>query len=101
MFYLNSLHKDIKHYYAIISLHKNNNIINYEIVYTELKRTLTIQFENVFPNKILGWKETYTSGYGSHKKELTTEASKIKDLKVAYWNKKFNKDRYLRDSLGL
>jgi len=101
MFYLNSLHKDFKPYKANLSKIKNKETIQYTIEYPELSRKVIIDFEAEFPNKIIGWNETYESGYGKNKKTLTTEASRIKSLKVDYWAKKFNSNKHLRDSLGL
>jgi len=101
IFYLNSLHKDITPYEASISLKENPIVFDYEINYPKLNRKITIQFENSFPNKILGWTETYSSGYGKSKKTLTTEATRINSIKTTYWNKNKNEDKYLRDSLGL
>ena len=101
MFYLTSLHKEIKAYKAILSKEKNGDVINYTIQYPELNRKVVINFETKFPNKIMGWTETYESGFGKSKKTLTTKATRLNSLKVDYWNKKTNKDKYLRDSLGL
>ena len=73
----------------------------YTISYPELKRTLKIQFNLNFPYDVLSWEETFVSGFGTHAKELTTKATKIKTIKSAYWTQNGNKDDGLRQTLGL
>ena len=73
----------------------------YIIYYSELKRTLTINFNTAFPHDISGWEESYPEGYGANAKILTTKATKIKTLKSAYWGKNSNADESLRETLGL
>ncbi len=63
-------------------------------------RKVTIYFESVFPYEILGWEETYMSGFGKPE-ELTTKARRIKVIKSPYWSKNSNADRELRKQLGL
>lgn len=63
-------------------------------------RKLAIYFENNFPHTILGWQETYLSGFGKPER-LTTTAKRINTIKSAYWGKNSNKDRELRKELGL
>ncbi len=70
----------------------------YEIQYDD--RSLTIYFESAFPHTILGWEETYLSGFGNPEK-LTTKAKRINTIKSAYWGKNSNKDRAIRKELGL
>ena len=71
---------------------------SYEIVYDD--RSLIIYFESSFPHKILGWEETYISGFGNPEK-LTTKAKRINTIMSAYWGKNSNKDRIIRKELGL
>ncbi|GAA4279044.1 septum formation inhibitor Maf [Aquimarina mytili] len=94
-------HKEIKAYSAKASIEKQNNTRIYTIEYPELKRTISITFGNSFPYEIQGWKETFRSGFGPNAKELTTKATKIKQIKSAYWGKNSNADEALRDELGL
>lgn len=70
----------------------------YEIRYVD--RSLSIYFEPAFPHKILGWKETYLSGFGNPEM-LTTKAKRINTIKSAYWGKNSNNDRAIRQELGL
>ncbi len=94
-------HKELKAYKAIATQKKEGKYNHYSIYYPEAERTLTIKYTNHFPYTIEGWQETFTSGYGNHKKELTTSAKRIKTINSPYWSKNGNKDLYLRDSLGL
>ncbi|WP_436514928.1 hypothetical protein [Ekhidna sp. To15] len=70
----------------------------YEIKYDD--RSLSIYFESTFPHTILGWEETYMSGFGNPEM-LTTKAKRINTIKSAYWGKNSNKDRAIRKELGL
>ena len=70
----------------------------YELTYEG--RTLAIYFETRFPYTILGWEDTYLSGFG-RAKELKTTARRIKTIKSSYWNQHKNADRKLRRKLGL
>ncbi|GAB4160908.1 MAG: hypothetical protein Tsb0033_17530 [Winogradskyella sp.] len=90
-------HKDIKAYDAFASLEKGTYTINY----SELDRTLKINFNPEFPYDILGWEETTTSGFGASTKTLTTKATKLQTIKSAYWNNNNNADESLRSILKL
>ncbi|OIQ30476.1 MAG: septum formation inhibitor Maf [Bacteroidetes bacterium MedPE-SWsnd-G2] len=90
-------HIDIKSYQAIASL--NNN--SYTIQYPELNRTLSIEFSTEAPFHILGWEETFISGFGASAQELTTKATLIKRINSDYWNKNHNSDLHLRNELQL
>ena len=95
-------HIPMKAYNAEVTLSNSDNTTStYTISYPELNRTLTIHFNTTFPYDILGWKETTQSGYGANAKTLTTTATKIKQLKSAYWSKNSVKDSILRKELGL
>ncbi len=63
-------------------------------------RELMIYFEPEFPHEILGWEETYLSGFGRPER-LTTIAKRNKTIKSAYWGKNSNEDRKIRKELGL
>ena len=101
MEYLRLGHKELKAYRAILNLKQNESISIYNIQYPELKRELTIHFENKFPYAIEKWEDTYVSGFGKEEEALTTKATKIKSIKIAYWSQNRNKDVILRDTLGL
>lgn len=95
--YTRLLHKPIKTYKANATLTEDS----YSITYPEINRTLTINFNPKFPHDILGWEETFKSGFGANAKELTTKATKLKTIKSAYWGKNTNKDEVLRETLQL
>ncbi|WP_246454824.1 septum formation inhibitor Maf [Hyunsoonleella aquatilis] len=90
-------HASIKAYEAKATL----NTGSYTLSYPNLNRTLTINFNPNFPYDILGWEETFKSGFGSSVKTLTTKASKLKTIKSPYWQMNHNKDEVLRDTLLL
>jgi hypothetical protein len=95
--YLKLHHKPLKSYKAKATLTDSN----YTISYPELNRTLTIHFNTKFPFDILSWEESFKNGFGSNAKILTTTATRLKTIKSAYWNKKYNKDEALRETLQL
>ncbi len=104
-FYLRLRHKNEVAQKANVSLSNINNSewsnvshSKYSIEYND--RLLSIYFESTFPNKILGWEETYISGFGNPEK-LTTKAKRINTIKSAYWGKNGNEDRAIRKQLGL
>ncbi|NJB81344.1 septum formation inhibitor Maf [Wenyingzhuangia aestuarii] len=99
--YLRFSHNKVQAYNALGSVVKSKTTTVYRLVYKELNRELAITFENSFPYKILGWTETYQSGWGANKKMLTTKATLNKTLNVAYWEKNSNADLHLRKELGL
>ena len=94
-------HQEIKAYPATLTLEQGDLLNSYTISYPDLKRDLTIYFNNSFPYEIEKWEETYLSGFGPNTKTLTTTASKIKRIKAAYWSQHDNSDMIMRDSLGL
>ncbi|NAS29981.1 septum formation inhibitor Maf [Flavobacteriaceae bacterium R38] len=94
-------HKELKIYDAVASVKENENTKTYTLEYPELQRTLSIEFNSVFPYEIEGWSESHKSGFGSNAKVLTSTAKKIKSIKSAYWGKNSNADLALRKELGL
>ncbi|MEO9892637.1 septum formation inhibitor Maf [Aurantibacter sp.] len=99
--YIRLSHKELNAYDAVLTLNSDAQISSYEIAYPSLKRSIKISFKSNFPYEIEGWTETYESGYGNNKKELTSTATKIKAIKSPYWQKNSNQYLPLRDSLGL
>lgn len=95
--YLRFSHNSLKAYKAKAELGYNN----YKISYPELNRTLTINFNSTFPYDILGWEETFKSGFGPDAILLTTTATKLASIRSSYWSKNHNEDEVLRDSLHL
>lgn len=90
-------HKPLKAYKARASLTSNS----YTIEYIDFERSLTINFNTNFPFDILGWEETFKSGFGKNAKSLTTKATKLKTIKSPYWELNKNKNEVLRDTLQL
>lgn len=72
----------------------------YQLDYTEFPRTLRIRFGVDFPHPILGWEETYPSGFGEPE-IMTTRAVRTHTLQIDYWNRNANADREFRAALGL
>lgn len=97
MEYLRLKHIPLKAYDAKATLVDDT----YTVSFTELDRSLSINFNSEFPYEILGWQETYRDGYGSNAKVLTTKATKIKTIKSPYWRKNSNADKGLRETLQL
>jgi len=100
-FFLRLKHVECKAYSAEISKSTSEKTASYSILYPELERSLIINFEKDFPYRILSWEESYSEGFGSSRKKMTTSASRIKTIKSAYWSKNKNQDAYLREELGL
>ena len=100
-FYIRLMHKELKAYQVTTSIKTLENKAIYTINYPELNREIRITYNTVFPYEILGWEETYQSGWGESAKQLTTKASQLKSLKTDYWNKHSVVDEKLRKELGL
>lgn len=102
LFYIRLLHKELKPYKAVFTKKDlGNGATAYSVRYPELDRELTIRYSNAFPHLIEGWEESYMDGWGSNARKLTTKATKIKSLKLAYWSKNSNGDVHYRQELGL
>jgi len=101
-FYLRLMHKEFKAYKCEFSkIISNDSISTLSLIYPELNRTISINFEVIFPFKIISWEETYESGWGENKKKLTTTANLITTIKSDYWNNHSNKNSDLRIKLGI
>jgi len=101
-FYLRLLHKELKSYTCEMEVTKlDAQLNNYSLKFLEIDGQVDIQFEASFPHKIISWKESYSSGFGSKKQRLETSGQLIKSIKSDYWNKNSNADGGLRDTLGL
>jgi hypothetical protein len=72
----------------------------YSIKYLDIDRSLKIMFERKFPYSILGWEETFKSGWGANAKELTTRAKRTNTLVTDYWTKHSVADSTYRKALG-
>jgi hypothetical protein len=94
--FLRLLHKPIKFYKAMVNLKNFKDFNSYEINYPELKRKLTIDFEKKAPYQIIKWEEVDLNN-----PDRVTIATKIKSLKLPYWQLNHLGDEQLRDSLGI
>ncbi len=72
----------------------NPNLQTLVIKYPDLDRVVEIQFEPLFPFKIVGWEER-------HSGKMISRGMLQKTIKTAYWNQNQTEDRTLRDSLFL
>jgi hypothetical protein len=104
--YLQLKHLQIQSYKAFTSLIPYNekefsgsNLMQYKIVYPQLKRTIRIVFENKAPYKIMGWFEKFPSSFDG---KLRTTSVILKTQKMLpYWKQNSLKDKQLREELGL
>ncbi|MDO8367114.1 MAG: hypothetical protein Q7T20_09970 [Saprospiraceae bacterium] len=79
---------------ADIQLKKGEKESAFSVMYTDIPRSLIIQFETAFPHKILGWEETIDGKIASKGMLKSTRKS-------AYWEEHDNVHAPLRDSLQL
>lgn len=100
-FYLRLKHKPTQAYTCLATLVEEQNRQVYSIEYPDIQRTLEISFEKQAPYKIIGWKETYASGWGNDTKMLTTTARRKKTMLTDYWNKNKKQFTPLRNELEL
>jgi len=70
-----------------------DDLLVYELKYSEPDRSLRIYFEKEFPHEIMGWEDTY--------KEMMTKATKRKSMQLDYWTKNSPADLIYREQLGL
>jgi len=104
--YIQLKHLQIQSYKAITSLIpydrkeiSGSNLMQYKIVYPQLKRSIRIVFENKAPYKIMGWFEKFPSSFDG--KTRTTSAILKAQKMLPYWRQNSLKDAYLRKELGL
>ncbi len=98
--YIRLRHVKTKEYNAFANLKQGDSITVYTLNYPDLQRQLKLFFKNNFPYEIEKWEEIN----GSDKNDtvrLRTTATKLKRMKIDYWNKNQNEFAPLRDSLGL
>ncbi|MFN0212730.1 MAG: septum formation inhibitor Maf [Saprospiraceae bacterium] len=79
---------------ADIYLEKGDQISILRLVYTDISRALSIQFETAFPHKILAWEETISN-------KIASKGRLKSSRKSAYWKEHANSNSPLRDSLKL
>jgi hypothetical protein len=95
------LHIEYKPYACNISSKNEGSSTFYTIEYPELSRTLTIEYEQAHPHKIVGWTEKNYSGYGGNRQLLTTTATRMKSINTDYWNRNSVADSTYRIELNL
>jgi len=100
-FYVRLAHIDLKTYDCELTRQPNGEETEYELNFPGLERNVTITYETAFPHKIIGWNESYFSGWGDSRQELTTSATLIKSIRVDYWTKNTVADSTYRNQLGL
>ena len=84
---------------SIIETKQDSKIL--DLSYLEVERNVKIEFSREFPFEILGWEETYKSGFGKEAKLMTTKALKKKTILLDYWTKNHVKDSTYRNELML
>lgn len=99
--FIRTAHIPVKAYQAKASLKESAGISTYTLNYTDLNRSLSINFSTDFPYTIEGWTESFRSGYGTNSRELVSTAKRKKQIKTPYWQLNKNKDLIYRDSLEL
>ena len=95
--YIRRYHSEIKSYQAIAEFYQDKELTVYKISYPDLKRNLKIYYHNSFPFSIEKWEETIEK---DGEKYVTT-ATKMTEIKLAYWNKNSNIHLHLRETLNL
>jgi hypothetical protein len=97
LFFSRLNHVDLKAQLATAAKQEAESSYTYVITIPGQKRTLAIEFEKVFPHKIVGWKEDFEERGVAQR----TTAALDKTLVTDYWTKNKNDFQYLRDSLNL
>jgi hypothetical protein len=92
--YLLLNHRENKVYDAKATLVETCYAYTYRVSYPELGRSLEIEFEQYFPYKIIGWKETNGTN------DVTT-ARILNTIMSDYWNRHAPLDEMLRTDLDL
>lgn len=103
-FYTRLRHVPLKVETATATLEKDTNdpaAQVYQLNFAAHNRTLRIRFQRAFPHEILGWEESYPSGFGAGAKMLSTRATLNKSILTDYWNHNSVADSVWRDRLGL
>lgn len=95
------LHIEYKPYTCHLALKSEGNSNTYTLEYPELNRSLSIEYEQAHPHKIIGWTEKNYSGFGANKKLLTTTATRMKSINTDYWNQNSVGDSTFRKALNL
>ncbi len=98
--YIRLRHKEIREHKTFANLKQGDSITVYTLNYPDIQRQIKLFFNNRFPYEIEKWEEVN----GTDKNDtirLRTTATKLKRMRIDYWNKNRNEFAPLRDSLGL
>ena len=90
-------HIELKAYTAVGEFYQDGKWSVYQLKYPQLQRELRIWHEPNFPYNIEKWEEIIMNG----ERVQRTTATKMAQIKSAYWNKNSNKDLPLRNNLNL
>jgi len=99
--YLRFRHEPYEPQKAEASWTESDSTRTYSVHYTSIKRSLEVTVEKEFPYRILGFRETYQSGFGEKAHLMTSEARLTNTLLLDYWTRNDLRDTVYRDSLGL
>ncbi len=77
----------------------SDSLFAYHVRYSDIQRELTIYFTREFPYEILGWEETYPSGF-RNPKLLTTRAVRTHVMRLDYWRRHSVADSTYRKEFG-
>jgi len=100
-FYQRLSHTDLDVSKANASVESMGETKTYTLDYPDLERTISIEFQAQFPHKIMGWEETYPSGFGKNAQKLTTKATLDETIMLDYWTRNQPDDEILREKLNL
>ncbi len=79
----------------------SETITRYSLFFPKSERVFEMDFETVFPHKIVSWREIYKSGWGPAAKKIETRAQAKKTIISDYWNKNSPPDEKMRRQLGI
>ncbi|WKV12681.1 hypothetical protein [Marivirga harenae] len=95
--YLRLKHKESKPYTSQITIIEKDTVNELKIEIPELKRKVSIIYQNQHPYQIESWKESYPEGG----EIMTTSAKLKKRIMLDYWNRNGMKDSVYREELQL
>jgi hypothetical protein len=98
LFFTRLKHADLKSSVATATKETKETFTVYTLSFEDLKRKISIQYQNKFPHQITGWTEDFEDFNGN---VMRTSATLDRALYIDYWNKNKKEFRHLRDSLNL
>jgi hypothetical protein len=99
--YLRLMHQATQPYICEANLKNEGSKSVYTMSFSELDRSVKIEFKTQFPHQILGWQESYPCVGCEQKEIITSSVSLSETIKVDYWNKNSTSDTTARIQLGL